>query len=311
MHNTRRQLLTLAAAAALSGPALAAAPKLPAAKSIRLFGATIRYYELGVAGTKPTLVLLHGLGSSAAGDWGQVMPALAKTHHVLALDQLGFGQSDKPFIQYGIQTWVDFLGEFLREKKVADGGFQLMGESLGGWIAAQYTLQALRGDAVGESFKLPRPSRLVLCDAAGYREAMAAHFEKPAEASRRGAGPSLAGEKSLLASIFRAPSFNTEASIRNGLGWSISKGDSHTIASVYSNPAILNESVDGQLDAIKIPTLVVWGQHDTLLPLHLGERFAREIPGARLVVVPDSGHAPMIETPSAFLAALGDFLSQP
>jgi pimeloyl-ACP methyl ester carboxylesterase len=303
MNIPRRSLLALALAASVACPAQAAS-KLPAQKKIQLFGANIRYYELGSPGAgKPTLVLLHGLGSSVAGDWGQVMPELARTHHVLALDHLGFGNSDKPFIQYGIQIWVDFLGEFLREKQVAPG-FMLMGESLGGWIAVQYSLQALRGEAVGESFRLIKPGRLVLADAAGFREAMAANFErKPG-----GAGASLAGQKALLARIFRSPAFNTEASIRSGLGWSLSKGDSHTIASVYSDPAILNEAIDGQLDGLKIPTLVVWGAHDELLPLALGQRFAAEIPGAKLVVVPDSGHAPMIETPAAFLAALGDFL---
>jgi pimeloyl-ACP methyl ester carboxylesterase len=313
MNSTRRQWLALAAAAALSRPALAAAPALPAQKMVKLFGARIRYHELGRPGAKPTLVLLHGLGSSAAGDWGQVMPQLAKTHHVLALDHLGFGNSDKPFIQYGIQIWVDFLGEFLREKKITD--FMLMGESLGGWIAAQYTLQALRGDAIGASFALPRPTRLVLCNAAGYREALSWRFDKPPSAaneppSRVGAGPSLAGEKALLSRIFRAPSFNTEDAIRRGLGWSLSKGDSHTIASVYADPAILNEAIDGQLGEITIPTRIVWGAHDELLPLKLGQRFAAEIPGARLIIVPDSGHAPMIETPQAFLAALGDFLTR-
>jgi triacylglycerol lipase len=309
MHATRRQWFALgaSAAAALISPRRgAAAPALPAPKTALLFGARIRYHELGRPGAKPTLVLLHGLGSSAAGDWGQVMPALARTHHVLAPDQLGFGGSDKPFIQYGIQIWVDFLGEFLRMKKVGD--FMLMGESLGGWIAAQYTLQALRGESAGASFVLPRPSRLVLCDAAGFRETMAARFEKPAEPARGGAGPSLAGEKALLARIFHAPAFNTEGSIRRGLGWSLSKGDSFTIASVSANPAILNESIDGQLGALSLPTLVVWGEHDGLVPIALGERYAREIPGARLVVVPAAGHAPMIETPEAFLAALGDFL---
>ena len=314
MNSTRRQWLALAAATALTRPALAApAPALPAQKTIKLFGTRIRYHELGRPGAKPTLVLLHGLGSSAAGDWGQVMPQLAKTHHVLALDQLGFGNSDKPFIQYGIQIWVDFLGEFLREKKVTE--FMLMGESLGGWIAAQYTLQALRGDAIGASFALPRPTRLVLCDAAGFREALSWRFDKPAAAasappSRVGAGPSLAGEKALLARIFRAPSFNTEDAIRRGMGWSLSKGDSQTIAAVYADPLILNEAVDGQLGGITIPTLIVWGEHDELLPLAQGRRFAAEIPGARLVVVPDTGHAPMIETPPAFLAALGDFLTR-
>ena len=309
---TRRRCLATLAAALAAGPALAA---LPAPKSIRLFGARIRYQELGAGKAKPTLVLLHGLGSSAAGDWGAVMPQLARTHHVLALDQLGFGASDKPFIQYGIQIWVDFLGEFLRLKGVGPG-FVLMGESLGGWIAAQYTLQALGGDTVGESFALPKPGRLVLCDAAGFRETMASRFEPPAAAAAgsasgvaSGAGPSLSGEKALLARIFRSPAFNTDAEIRRGLAWSLSKGDSYTIASVNGNPAILDEAIDGRLAGITVPTLVVWGAHDALVPLALGERWAREIPGARLVVVPEVGHAPMIEAPRAFLDALDDFLA--
>ena len=306
----RRGWLALAAAASasvLAGPVLAGVPRLPAQKTLTLFGARIRYHELGERGRRPTLVLLHGLGSSAAGDWGQVMPQLARTHHVLAPDQLGFGNSDKPFVPYGIQTWVDFLGEFLREKKV--GEFVLMGESLGGWIAAQYTLQALRGEAVGASFVLPTPARLVLADAAGLRDAKPEHAAPAQAASAAGPGPSLAKQKALLASIFRSPAFSDETSIRRGMGWSLAKGDSHTIASVLDNPAFANDSLDGRLAGITIPTLVVWGEYDELIPLASGRRLAAEIPGARLVVVPDSGHAPMIETPAAFLAALGDFLN--
>ncbi len=319
----RRGWLALAAAVSasvLAGPVLAGAQRLPAQKTLTLFGARIRYHELGERGRRPTLVLLHGLGSSAAGDWGQVMPQLARTHHVLAPDQLGFGNSDKPFVPYGIQTWVDFLGEFLRAKKVDE--FVLIGESLGGWIAAQYTLQALRGEAVGASFVLPRPGRLVLADSAGLRDdpneakagaapsaaASAASSGAPMPAPLPGPGPSLAKQKALLASIFHAPAFSSEDAVRRGMAWSLAKGDSHTIAAVLDNPAVMNDSLDGRLGGITVPTLVVWGQYDELIPLSKGRRLAAEIPGARLVVVPDAGHAPMIETPTAFLAALGDFL---
>ena len=303
----RRQWLQWAAASAaalaLGRPATAAAAvRLPPPKSITLFGARIRYTELGQRGAKPTLVLLHGLGSSARGDWGAVLADLARTHHVLAPDQLGFGESDKPFIPYGIQTWVDFLGEFLREKRV--GPFTLMGESLGGWIAARYTLQALRGEAAGPSFVLPKPSKLVLCNSAGFRDTQLKSGDQPVG----GPGLSVAGEKDLLARIFHSPAFNTEASIRGGLKWTLGKGDSHTISAVLGNAAMANEAVDGQLDGLTLPTLVVWGQHDRLIPLAMGERFAREIPGARLVVVPDAGHAPMIEAPAAFMAAVRGFL---
>jgi triacylglycerol lipase len=295
---------TLATGLGTSRPALAQADSLPPAQTLKVFGVQIRYHELGQRGEKPTLVLLHGLGSSARGDWGQVMAALARTHHVLAPDQLGFGESDKPAITYGIQTWVDFLGEFLREKQVA-AGFTLMGESLGGWIAAQYTLQALQGEAVGPSFVLPKPARLVLCNSAGFRQTQEGLNRPPAGS---GSGVSLAGQKDILQRVFHAPSFSTEAAIRGGMAWSLAKGDATTVASVQSNPGLAREVLDGKLAGITVPTLVVWGQYDRLIPLALGERFAREIPGARLVVVPDTGHAPMIETPQAFLAAVQPFL---
>lgn len=301
----RRRLLGAALAAALAcsapGLTLAAAKPLPAQKSIKLFGATIRYYELGQG---PTLVLVHGLGSSAQGDWGQVMQALATTHHVIALDLLGFGQSDKPAIDYGIQTWVDFLGEFLREKKVRD--FTLMGESLGGWISAQYTIQALSGVAAGESFVLPKPSKLVLCDAAGHRASIARAFEPRPPNTPISA--SIAGQKVLMGLVFHAPSYRTDEGLRRGFAWGLSKGDSGTIKAFYGNRAILDETIDGKLGAITIPTLVVWGEHDALVPLADGRSYASGIAGARLVVIPDSGHAPMIETPAAFLKALESFL---
>lgn len=301
----RRRLLgtALAAAIACSAPglALAAAKPLPAQKTLLLFGAKIRYYELGQG---PALVLVHGLGSSAQGDWGQVMQTLAATHHVIALDLLGFGQSDKPVIDYGIQTWVDFLGEFLREKKVSD--FTLMGESLGGWISAQYTIQALSGIAAGESFVLPKPSKLVLCDAAGHRASFARVFEPRPPNTPINA--SIAGQKALMGLVFHAPSYRTDEGLRRGFAWGLSKGDSGTIKAFYGNRAILDEAIDGKLGAITIPTLVVWGEHDALVPLSDGQSYANGIAGARLVVIPDSGHAPMIETPAAFLKAVVPFL---
>jgi pimeloyl-ACP methyl ester carboxylesterase len=295
----------LAIGIALLGPATAsAAPEaaLPEQKTAVLFGANIRYYDIG---SGPVLVLVHGLGSSAKGDWGQVMLPLAQNHRVLALDQLGFGNSDKPQIDYGIQTWVDFLGEFLRQNQVAD--FTLVGESLGGWISAQYTIQALRGVAAGPSLGLPKPARLVLSDSAGLHATMKRLSAPPQPAKPAIVGASLAGEKQLLASVFHSPSYQTDQALRDGLAWSLAKGDAWAIRAVR-NPALLDETVDRQLGAIKIPTLVIWGEHDKLLPLKDGRYFASKIGGAELKIIAGSGHAPMIETPDAFLSALQPFL---
>ncbi|CAN5150616.1 alpha/beta hydrolase [soil metagenome] len=305
-----------AAIVGLIGPTVevAAETAAPAAVSVSaplsepltatVFGTSIKYHDLG---SGPVIVLLHGMGSSSDGDWGRVMPALATNHRVLALDQLGFGKSDKPLIDYSIQTWVDMLGEFLRQQQV--GEFTLMGESLGGWIAAKYTAQALSGlTAGGPALALPKPSRLVLCDSAGRREsvvAMVSHKPSPSEPP----AASLAGQKALLSKVFADPSWVTPDGLRTGLAWSIAKGDAWTIRSVLRNPAMIDEALSARdYAAIAIPTLVVWGERDALIPIADGRYMARQIKGARFATVAGSGHAPMIERPDAFLETVGSFL---
>jgi pimeloyl-ACP methyl ester carboxylesterase len=307
---SRRTLLTSASAGLgllLLPAAVHAQPVAqggPPQKTLSVFGANIRYYELGNR-AKPTLVLVHGVGSSAWGDWGEVMPMLARSHHVIALDQLGFGHSDKPVINYGIQTWVDVLGEFLRQLKVRD--FTLMGESLGGWVSARYTAQALRGEAVDPRFALPKPRKLVLCNAAGDKESL----QKVLAMSAKGPAPlSLSGEKFLLGMVFHDPRFSTPERLEQNMRGAMRKGDGQAVAAVLGNPRLTEEeNIDGALGSITIPTLVVWGEHDSFFPLEVGRRITSGITGARLVVIPDVGHAPMIEKPAAFLEAVRDFIA--
>ncbi len=280
------------------------APALPEARSATVFGTSIKYHDLG---SGPVIVLVHGLGSSSEGDWGRVMPTLAETHRVLALDQLGFGKSDKPLIDYSIQTWIDMLGEFLRQQQVGD--FTLIGESLGGWVSAKYTAQALAGITPGgPALALPRPSRLILCDSAGRRESVVAMVtHKPSASDPPGA--SLAGQKALLSKIFVDPSWTSPEGLKSGLAWSIAKGDAWTIRSVLQNPALVDEALSARdYSAITIPTLVVWGERDALVPIADGRYIAKQIKGARFTTVAGSGHAPMVETPDAFLAALAGFI---
>ena len=288
-------------ALALGSTFSARAADLPPMRSVDLFGQTIRYYDVG---TGPTIVLLHGLGSTAARDWGACIAILSAHHRVLAPDQLGFGDSAKPVIDYGIQTWVDFLGEFLRVEKVKD--FTLAGESLGGWISAQYAIQSLgpRGSSM-PSYPLPAPHRLVLVDAAGHRrlsEAIAAGGHN---------GLSLAGSKSLLTAVFFDPARSTDEAARAMFAAGMAKGDAWTIHSLISNHGIVAESVDDQLGKITIPTLVIWGAEDPLIPVEDGKDYAARIAGAKLVVVPQTRHAPEIEKPEIVCAAIEQLLGAP
>src|SRR5438445_12355504 len=130
----------------------------PPDKTISVFGQTIHYFDIG---SGPVVVLLHGLGSRKD-DWLPVLEPMAQKYRLLVPDQLGFGRSDKPLLDYSIQTYVDFLNEFLRQLKVEKAS--LVGESLGGWIAGLYAAEISGGG------HLTPVERLVLVDAAGLKQ---------------------------------------------------------------------------------------------------------------------------------------------
>src|SRR5258708_19861845 len=121
----------------MPAPLLVEPGVLPPTKSVLVFGQKIVYYDVG---SGPTVVLLHGLASQAMFDWGRVIMPLSQRHRVIALAQIGFGESDKPLVDYSVQTFVDFLDEFLRTLRVQQ--FTLAGESLCGCLAPSHTLPA-------------------------------------------------------------------------------------------------------------------------------------------------------------------------
>jgi pimeloyl-ACP methyl ester carboxylesterase len=274
-------------------PLLVAPGVLPPTKTALVFGQKIVYYE---AGTGPTVVLVHGFGSSAMFDFGNVIMPLAKTHHVIALDQIGWGASDKPYIDYRIQTFVDFLGEFLRVKNVER--FDLVGESLGGWIAAAYTIQALDPANTGK-YALPKPSKLVLEDAAGHK---AIHSDGPIPLSA--AVADAAGVGVILYDKSRV----TPEFVRQNFAVKLKANDGTTQRLLRANPKLESETVGDKLARITIPTLVVWGGNDAVVPLADGKDYAAKIPNAKLVIVPECGHVSSMEKPGDFLAAVVPFL---
>jgi len=85
-------------------------PGLPQEKIAAVYGQNIHYFEVGQG---PTVILLHGLGG-AKEFWLANIGALASRYHVYAIDQIGFGQSDKPLINYKVATFADFLHGFMQ-----------------------------------------------------------------------------------------------------------------------------------------------------------------------------------------------------
>ncbi|HTR47026.1 MAG TPA: alpha/beta hydrolase [Verrucomicrobiae bacterium] len=282
------------AAAENSESLLVPESRLPPKKIALVFGQKIAYYD---AGSGPVLVLVHGFASEARFDWGHVIVPLAAHHRVIALDQIGFGASDKPSIDYSIQTYVDFLGEFLRTLQVK--GFSLVGESLGGWISALYTIEAL-GPANQGAYALPAPQKLVLEDAAGMVPLTAAMKKVIVSGTLE--------EAKGVAIVFHDKSRVTDDFVRENFAMKLKANDGSTERLLVGNPKLDTEVVGGRLSAIAIPTLVVWGGDDEIVPLVQGRGYAAGIQGAKLVIVPECGHAASIEKPKEFLAAVLPFV---
>jgi pimeloyl-ACP methyl ester carboxylesterase len=263
------------------------AAEINAQKEITIYGQKIHYVE---AGSGPNLILLHGLGGSSQG-WQFNIGPLAEKYHVFVPDQIGFGKSDKPLVNYRIRTYVDFLDQFCKQLKIERP--TLIGNSMGGWIAAIYA--ATYPDRV---------DKLVLADAAGYAP--------PKDFDTRafyGLNPTTRAEmKVLVSKVFYNKAFLSDAAIDQSMAARFGAGDGYTIKSITESIIRGEDFIDDVVKSIKTPTLIVWGREDGLVPLSDGERFHKDIAGSTLIVFDQCGHVPNIEKAGEFNAAVIKFL---
>jgi pimeloyl-ACP methyl ester carboxylesterase len=254
-----------------------------------VYGVKIHYVE---AGSGPVVVLLHGLGGNTT-NWAFNIAPLAQKYRVIVPDQIGFGQSDKPLINYRINTYVDFLDAFLKGLKIERAS--LVGNSMGGWVAAAYTIAHPE-----------KVERLVLVDAAGF--SFAPGFDtgqliKLNPSTRE-------GMKELVSRVFyNKLIFMSDAFIDASMAARINAGDGHTIRSITESIIRREDFLDNRLAVIKQPTLIIWGREDGLLPLADGQRFQKEISNSQLIVFDQCGHVPQIEKAADFNTALLKFLA--
>lgn len=250
--------------------------------------------HLAEAGEGRGLILLHGLSATHA-NWEHTIPAFADRWHVIAPDLPGHGQSAKPDAPYTI----DFFAGVIRSLGHALGLNEavVMGNSLGGQIAIELALSypswtralvlaapaggfvsAVRsfGWAIGAAVG-PRLLRLTL------PRAVDLSFHDPAL-------PSCAERRRLLIERLTADDYPAFArAVSRSLAGAIAAGQQ-------------------PLHLLRQPTLFVWGRQDRVIGLAGGRRLVRAVRHARLVVLEQCGHLPMVEQAEAFNRAADEFL---
>ncbi|MGH7984419.1 MAG: alpha/beta fold hydrolase [Candidatus Udaeobacter sp.] len=261
-------------------------------KFVTVYGAKIHYVEAGNPENHSGLILIHGLADDAR-IWDSVVPALSARFRVIALDQIGFGRSDKPLLNYRVSTFVDFLDGFMTELKIERAS--LIGNSLGGWVAAAFALAHPE-----------RIERLVLSDAAGYA-ALAKTLDPRALRALRLA--SREDIRYLGPLTFHDKRFYQDVDL--AFKERVTAGDSYTVGQLLDAMIRGDDALDNRLNAINRPTLILWGHDDKLIPLTFGERFHKEIANSRLRVIDNCGHIPQLECPTEFSSAVLHFFSDP
>ena len=272
-----------------SAQTTAAAQSAVADKTATVYGVKIHYQE---AGSGPAVILLHGLGGDVS-NWAQTIGPLSKKYRVIVPDQIGFGRSDKPMINYRVGTLVDFLDGFYKELKLERAS--LVGNSLGGWAAAAYTLAHPE-----------KVERLVLVDAAGF--AITGDVDPRV---LNGLNPSTRDAvKQVMSLVFyNKQIYASDAAVDLLFARKMTAGDGYTIQRFIDSITRGEDVLDNKLGAVKQPTLIIWGREDGLTPIAMGERFKKEIQGSELVVLEKCGHVPQLEKAAEFNAALVKFLS--
>jgi len=246
--------------------------------------ASLAYLKCGAGSA---VIIVHGIGGHKE-DWRQVMRALASRHSVYAIDMIGFGASSKTSVDITIESQVGAIKALMTAEKL--DRVDLIGNSVGGWVAAQFA--ATYNSSV---------RRLVLVDAAGFK----AMFEGPAPANFY---PGTVEEMQRLMSLVLYSDFaHTREFAESALKSLQASGDAQAAERVFQG-LFLSPRLEELMPKIMTPTLVVWGAEDKLFPPVIAELVHGNIKGSSKVLIPKAGHFPHIDNPTAFLAALTEFL---
>ena len=269
-----------------------------------LHGHRVRYLQ---AGSGPVLALIHGI-TSTADTWVPAMASLCRDHTVIAPDLLGHGASAKPRGDYSLGAYASGVRDLLAA--LGHDRVTVVGHSLGGGVAMQFAYQFPE-----------RTERLVLVASGGLGREVSILLRAAA----------LPGAELVLP--FLVPSWLERAV--DGLGWAgariglrpsqdlgelvrgfLSLGEVearaaflHTLRAVIDPGGQRVSSYDRLYLAENLPTLLVWGARDPIIPAAHGATAHAAMPGSRLEVFQRAGHFPHLDDPVRFVELLRDFVA--
>ncbi|MEU3793660.1 alpha/beta fold hydrolase [Streptomyces fructofermentans] len=274
---------------------------------LRLRHRTVHGYRRAyrMAGEGPALVLVHGIGDSSA-TWAELVPRLARTHTVVAPDLLGHGASDKPRADYSVAAYANGLRDLLSTLGIERA--TLLGHSLGGGVAMQFAYQFPE-----------RTERLVLVSAGGVGR----------EVNPVLRAVSLPGAH-LALSALRLPGMALQARmfahLTRWLDTDLGQDAAELLTLVDALPDETSRSafirtlravVDWRGQVVTMldrcyltagmPTLLIWGDRDSVVPVRHAYGAHEAMPGSRLEIFEGAGHFPFHSDAARFASLVEEF----
>jgi len=257
-------------------------------------GARVHYVDRGYG---PAIVLLHGFASSLE-IWRSIIPDLAQTHRVVAVDLKGFGWTDCPEGDYSQRAQAQLVWALLERLGIERAA--LVGHSWGASVALGMALSASE-----------RATHLALYDAWAYEAQLTFVFRW---SRMLGVGEALFGwydsswARNTLSLGFHRPGQVTSQMISN-LKWRMDRPGARA-AALATLRAMHFAEQERDYRSLDRPALVLWGQHDAIAAPAFGRQLAADLRG-ELIIFPQCGHFPMIEAADESTAALRNFLRAP
>ncbi len=260
----------------------------------------VMYFDSGGRPDQPTLLFVHGLGGNLTHFEYLAAPLAAEGYRVCGLDLPGFGLSGKPHREYTIRYLSGAILNLMDHLHVGEA--TLLGHSLGGLVVADCALRAPQ-----------RVERLVLISSAGLFK-MPLPFRLAARTIMRPGllAPALElNARRLLDLVFNECNHRTERFIEQ----STTRPDNRFVQDLARVMSAAKKDLTSyhllhDVERLKMPTLVIWGGQDRLLPFKDVPAWAARLPDGELEVIERCGHMSMIEDPERVLTSLRGFFAR-
>ena len=273
-------------------------------KDIQLHGHRLSYR---CGGSGPRLILIHGITNSSA-SWQPVLPLLEREFTVIAPDLLGHGDSAKPRGDYSLGSFASLLRDFMLA--LGHDRATIVGHSLGG------------GSAMQMAYQVPeRVERLVLVSSGGLGRQVTPVLRAVALPGAELMLPLLA-TRTIVSASARLGGWIGRAGLRGGADIAAMASGLASLQDIETRRAFVHTArsvidVGGQrIDATEklylaeaVPTLIVWGDDDPIIPARHGIRAHDLMPGSRLRIFEGAGHFPHHDDPAGFVTTLTDFVA--